>query len=67
MEAQMSFTTENIVYIWLAPLVIYILFPLATLAMYCFWRFVYFMFNPLRSRVKDNVPDVEVGDLEEIA
>ena len=62
----MSFTTENIVYIWLAPLVIYILFPLATLAMYFLWRFVYFMFNPLESRGKKKVAEEVTGELDEI-
>ncbi|TKB10756.1 hypothetical protein [Desulforhopalus sp. IMCC35007] len=63
----MSFITDNIVSIWFAPLVIYILIPLITLALYLFWRFIYFMFNPLESRGKKKVPEEVAGELDDIS
>ena len=63
----MPINTDIIVYIWLAPLVIYILFPFVTLSMYLVWRLVYVLFNPLGSRMKEDVPEIVAGNVEEIA
>jgi TRAP-type mannitol/chloroaromatic compound transport system permease small subunit len=62
----MSFVTDNIVSIWLAPLFFYILIPFIALTVYLFWRFIYFMFNPLESRGKKKATKEVAGDLDEI-
>ena len=43
---------DYIVYIWLIPLVLFVLLPLCMLVVYLLVRLLYFMFFPRRMRVQ---------------
>jgi hypothetical protein len=56
----MIISPDYIVYIWLIPLVLFILLPLSMLVVYLFVRFLHFMFFPKRMRglkVQSDIPE----------
>lgn len=53
-----------IVYIWLLPLVLFIILPLCMFVVYLLGRFIYFMFSPKRMREQDvesTIPERDMG------
>lgn len=50
---------DYIVYLWILPLVLFIVIPLIMFSCNAFARFIYFMFNPKRARVTQLDEDIE--------
>ncbi|MFT5726824.1 MAG: hypothetical protein ACI8PB_000956 [Desulforhopalus sp.] len=56
----MIISPDYIVYIWLIPLVLFVLLPLSMLVVYLFVRFLHFMFFPKKMRevkVQSGIPE----------
>lgn len=56
----MIINPDYIVYIWLIPLIVFILLPLSILVVYLFIRFLHFMFFPKTMRevkVQSGIPE----------
>lgn len=62
----MSILPEFIVFIWLLPLALYVVLPLAMLSIYLLGRFIHFMLFPKKLQVDQEVPGIPEGRLEKI-
>lgn len=63
-EVDMDIRTDIIVYIWLLPLLLFVVIPLCMLAVYSVWRFIYFMLFPRRMREQKVEKKIPERDLE---
>ncbi len=52
LEVIMSILPDVIVYFWLLPLFIYVVFPLSLSVLYSLGRLMHFMFNPAPPKVE---------------
>jgi len=62
----MSNIPDYIVYIWLAPLVLYVVIPVLTLTVYLVGRLVHFMLFPKRVLQEEKGLAVPAGEFENI-
>ncbi len=58
--------SDYIVYIWLLPLILFIILPLCMLVVYLLGRLIYFMLFPRRMREQEVESTIPEKDMEKV-